>query len=89
MDRLHQQCMYDDERARRGSFYDYPPLMSVRTFFRLIVGFGEVLVLVVGAHVVEDSHARPQTNTRAEPSGPRRSAPAHVTGRVSSRRAER
>jgi hypothetical protein len=89
MDWLHQQCMYDEDRARRGSFYDYPPLITERTFVRLIIGFGVLLVLAAGAHVVEGSHAPLHTTTRAELNGPQRPAQAHgiVGGRVASRRA--
>ncbi len=89
MDWLHRQCMYDEERVRRGSFYDYPPLMTERTFFRLIVGFGVLLVLAAGAHVVEGSHAQLQSTIRAELNGPQRPGRAHgiVRGRVASRRA--
>ncbi len=91
MDWLHQQCMYDEERARRGSFYDYPPLMTERTFFRLIVGFGVAFVLVVGAHVAQGNHSRLHTPARGELNGPKRPAQAHgiVRGRAASRRSGR
>jgi hypothetical protein len=79
--------MYADERARRGSFYDYPPLMTERTFFRLVMAFGLVVVLVLGAHVAEGWLTRLHGTTEAHLAGQRRPAPVHVTERVPPRRA--
>ncbi len=82
MDWLHQQCMYEEERARRSSFYDHGPLMSESTFFKLIVGFMALVAVLLGAHVAESWLARLRGKAGEGLAAPRRSVPAHVTGRA-------